>query len=526
MTYKVFISSAGIGSRLKAHTSFRNKGLVTLGLKPAISLIIEKFNENIPIVIAVGYEKESLIEVILEMYPSREIEFINVDNFDGPNSGLGYSMLCCEQALQCPFIFIPNDTILATEQIDLNPNITGNWVGLFKNDADVIDPSHYRCAETIDNSILSILPKGLNTENIYIGLCGINDYQDFWKAMRSSSNAITEGESFGLNKLNNKKSIYFKDWHDTGNLNTIQTAFEKFSSVEHNILPKKEEAIWIFEDKCIKYHKDKAFIQERIKRMNFMPTELLPQIQSIGENFFSYKFCNGDLLARHTDTSIFKNFLDEMQTRLWKNQSTNHDQAYETQEEFYRKKTVARVKLYLHRFDQVDNVNSINGNTVKPVKDILANFNWPEFYKGAVWTHFHGYLHGENIIFDNVGKFKLLDWRQNFGNGNYEFGDVYYDLAKIMHGLIVRHSIVNEGRFSIDYKNTQTVNIDIDNTQSFFDLQAVFSSWLEDQGYSLSRVHLVTALIFINIAALHHYPYSKFIYLLGQLQLNKYLSND
>ena len=46
MTYKVFISSAGTGSRLKAHTSFRNKGLVTLGLKPAISLIIEKFNDT------------------------------------------------------------------------------------------------------------------------------------------------------------------------------------------------------------------------------------------------------------------------------------------------------------------------------------------------------------------------------------------------------------------------------------------------------------------------------------------------
>ena len=55
--YKLFISSAGTGSRLKAHTTYRNKGLLTLGLKPALVHIIEKFDPEIPIVIAVGYKK-------------------------------------------------------------------------------------------------------------------------------------------------------------------------------------------------------------------------------------------------------------------------------------------------------------------------------------------------------------------------------------------------------------------------------------------------------------------------------------
>ena len=64
MDYKVLISSAGTGTRLKAYTSKRNKGLITLGLKPALSHIIEKFDPQLEFVIAVGYESETVIEVL------------------------------------------------------------------------------------------------------------------------------------------------------------------------------------------------------------------------------------------------------------------------------------------------------------------------------------------------------------------------------------------------------------------------------------------------------------------------------
>ena len=37
--------------------------------------------------------------------------------------------------------------------------------------------------------------------------------------------------------------------------------------------------------------------------------------------------------------------------------------------------------------------------------------------------------------------FSLLDWRQNFGR-SYVFGDIYYDLAKLHHGLIISHDFI------------------------------------------------------------------------------------
>ena len=45
-------------------------------------------------------------------------------------------------------------------------------------------------------------------------------------------------------------------------------------------------------------------------------------------------------------------------------------------------------------------------------------------------------------------KFTFLDWRQDF-NGIITYGDLYYDLGKLMHGIIVSHEIVNKNKFEI-----------------------------------------------------------------------------
>ncbi len=524
--YKLFISSAGIGSRLKTHTNFRNKALLTLGLKPAIAHIIDKFPPDVPVVIAVGYKKDSLIEVLSEFYPDRSIEFVYVDNYDGVGSGLGLSMLCCEKYLQCPFIFVPNDTLIFSSNINLNPEKYGNWIGLFNNNGDKVDPAHYRCAEIGNDSLISILPKGLNTENVYIGLCGVLDFQNFWTKMRSSETAIEEGESFGLNGLKNIKPIFFSDWYDTGNINRIERAFIKYNDNTHNILPKIEEAIWMHGDKCIKYHKDVLFIEDRLRRLNHLPGEMTPEIINRGKNFFSYRFSNGKLLSNYCDVNNFLKFLNKAESALWKNRSQNFEHSIEIQNKFYKEKTFERVELYLQRFDQKDQITLINEIKVPTVSDILHKIRWEEFYKGAIWANFHGDLHGDNIVVEGNGKFTLLDWRQNFGDDNYEFGDIYYDLGKLMHGLVVRHPMIAQKRYLINQIDESSVNLDVDNSLSFFQIRLFFEDWIVQNGYDLRRVKQVMALIFINIAALHDFPYSKFLFHLGQLQMSEMFNYD
>ncbi len=120
-----------------------------------------------------------------------------------------------------------------------------------------------------------------------------------------------------------------------------------------------------------------------------------------------------------------------------------------------------------------------------------------------------------------TGEFYLLDWRQNFG-GIVEYGDVYYDLAKLLHGLIVSHELINKECFSVK-KIDNIIDFDLHRKNSLINNQHQLFSFVERKGYDLNKVNLLTSLIFLNIAALHHDPYSKMLFYLGKEMLFKNL---
>ena len=101
-----------------------------------------------------------------------------------------------------------------------------------------------------------------------------------------------------------------------------------------------------------------------------------------------------------------------------------------------------------HRCQYIDRYETINGNTIPPVREMLNTIDWASFAKSSIPARFHGDLHFENILISETGNFTLLDWRQDFA-GMTDFGDLYYDLAKLLHGMIVSHRLVNQGLFSI-----------------------------------------------------------------------------
>ena len=133
---------------------------------------------------------------------------------------------------------------------------------------------------------------------------------------------------------------------------------------------------------------------------------------------------------------------------------------------------------------------------------------------------FHGDLQPENILVKK-NKFILLDWREDFSGIN-NYGDIYYDLAKINHGLIIDHSIIKQSKFDIkiDKKN---IKFSFKQSKENKDCQKLFFKFLKDNNYSLIKVKILTSLIFLNIAGLHHYPYSIFLYYLGKSSLYKSL---
>ena len=518
MSYRVLIPTAGVGSRLGHLTKHINKSLVSVGNRPTLSHQIEQFPPDCEFVIALGH-KGDLVRQFLELaYPNKRFHFVSVSPFEGKGSGLGYTLICCANYLQQPFVFLSCDT-LVTEVI---PSPIEDWMGY----ANLTNSDLYRTLEVKDNRVNDILEKGAEgpgTRYPYIGLAGVANYRLFWDAMLSGgSPAIEQGEAYGLRRILIQNSIRARqfDWQDAGTVNTLQETRIKYTRTdEPNILEKETEAIWLLNKEVIKFSTDKTFIQNRVKRSKIL-SAFVPSVVSSSANLFTYHKVNGQVLSAVVNLPLFHQLLTHAK-RFWKPAKLSVAQKSEFQErcyKFYKLKTEERVDAFYKKFDRKDGTEPINNEKMPTLAALLSQVDWRSLSNGLP-GRFHGDFHFENILWDyETGQFTFLDWRQDFA-GDLQVGDIYYDLAKLLHGLIVSHDLIAKDHFQVNWVANQ-ITFKLLRKQELVECEQYFYDWCRNNGYSPKRVRLITALVYLNIAALHHFPYSLLLFALGKRLLN------
>ena len=109
-----------------------------------------------------------------------------------------------------------------------------------------------------------------------------------------------------------------------------------------------------------------------------------------------------------------------------------------------------------------------------------------------------------------------------FFGGLQILGDLYYDLAKLHHALIVNGKIIRENKFKIDIKNDK-VYFKIKKRTHLIKYLNELENFVKQKNWSLKKLRIMSSLIYLNIAVLHHYPYSEFLYYFGRYNLFKAL---
>jgi hypothetical protein len=510
MKYKFLITSAGLGSRLGEESRKINKALITIVDRPCIDYIVSKVPIEIEIVVAVGYQKETLTDYLRIAYPTRRITVVEIDKFSGDGSGLGYTLLRCKEYLQLPFIFCSNDTIVL-EDI---PAPEFNWMGFDERS----NSDDYR-GLIIDNGLVQdVCAKGVSSKSKpYIGLAGIHDYKQFWESLATgiSQGSLEVGESYALKHMISLgiKACRFT-WYDSGSKAALENCRNNFKArAKYNILPKANEAIWFVGDLVIKYNSDANFIKNRIIRTESLK-EFVPRIVAFGQNLYAYNIVEGRVFSEAPTANKFARLLKYLE-EFWQpiELDCNQKQMFvDTCLAFYKHKTITRIQEYLKRFELQDKSSTINGDLIPPISELLNQIDWEILSKGLA-VRFHGDLHFENIletVESKSGGFILLDWRQDFG-GNVVYGDIYYDLGKLLHGLIVSHKIIEENRFRIN-ETVDVVDYDLNRFNTLVEFEDQLKEFVCARGLSWKKVRLICAIILINIAPLHHHPYSGLLY--------------
>lgn len=520
MSYRVCIPCAGTGSRLAEKTKYLNKCLVNIGIHATISLIINKYSSDTEFVVALGYKGELVREFLKLAHPDRIFHYVDVFPYEGEQAGLGRSLQMCKQYLQQPFVFNSCDTIVG----DSIPAPDTNWMGY----CSVSDVKEYRSLVLDSGKVKDIIEKSDNIKGTrfpYIGLAGVHDIDEFWRGMDvEQPGSIVEGEACGMRHLLRRGvQAYEFDWNDTGNKEALARCIDKFQQVgDPRILEKERETIWFVGNTVVKFSVDKGFILNRVKRA-MMLQPYVPVVKGHTEHMYSYEKADGVVFSSIATVGLLKRLLN-VGKDFWLAKTMTAVDYIEFKKkclEFYHDKTHERVSLFHAKCGRDTVLRFVNNEPVRCVSELLDSIDWDWLSEGLP-GQYHGDFHFENVLWQqSQEKFVFVDWRQDFG-GTLAVGDIYYDLAKLLHGMIINHDIISKGLFRVSW-DRDLASYDFHRTYNLIRCEDYFKEWIIAHGYDLKKVYLITSLIYLNIAPLHKEPYSLLLYALGISMLSKEL---
>jgi dTDP-glucose pyrophosphorylase len=507
----VCILTAGMGTRMGLYTDEVNKALLPLDDRAIISHIIERFPMDTEFVVGLGYLHEQVRQYLRIAHPDREITFVDIENFDGPGSGPGLSLSCCRSHLQRPFYFVSCDTLWDGA---LPMPLDHNWLGV----APVpVEQTDRYCTLLIEaDRITELKDKEAVTTSGYqafVGLCYIHDFDVYWESLDNSD--LVAGElqmSTALRGLIEQCDVRPRsiEWTDVGDLEKYKDAVLRYADYDFS---KSDEIFFKVGPKIIKYFVDESLAEKRVAKASIL-SGVFPVITDHSAGFYAYEYQPGETLYQCNSPLIFKNLLKWLEESLWQKADVDKKIMGQACRNFYMDKTLKRLELFNGKYPGHAEPTNVNGQEIPLLEELIDQISWEKLEAG-IPSFMHGDLQFDNILFDvNTQTYTLIDWRSDF-SGHVEFGDLYYDIAKLRGGIILNYDFIKKGLLTYE-EDGASANFDFAQrylTKVYLD---ILDEYVLRNSLDLKRVRLLTAIIYLNMSPLHHYPFDKMLHALGR----------
>jgi len=516
MKKKLFISTAGIGSRVAGLGIVPNKSLLPINYESVITKILDKFDNDIEVLIAVGHNANIVKNFLKLSHPEKKFTFIKVNRYFGKGSGAGYTLNYCKKYLQCPFIYTACDTITLEK-----PKFEKfNWVGVSKTKISerflIFEKKSKFSGYSFFNKKRHFeISKKKKNFDAFIGLANIYDYKLFWKGFEANKQ-LSDNElqfSNGLHLLSNKIKLKKFKWLDTG---TNESYIDTLNFFKDKTQRKPGEVVYIIKNRVIKYFSDKKKCKKLKERAKSLKSNG-PKIIKSPDNFLVYEYIKGKHLTE-VNEKLFSKFLENLKKNFWKKKVVNSKKFKIQCKKFYKDKTYERVSLAINQNPNIDRIANINGKKIPSIYKILRKVKW-EFLSEGIPVNFHGDLQPENIIITKNNDFKLIDWRTDFSELTY--GDIYYEFSKLNHMLTINTRKVLDGKIKVHYQSNNEVKYSFETRNVLLKFQKILYQFIEKNNFNLNKVKILTALIYLNISKFYDNPYSELLFYHGKKQLHK-----
>ena len=499
------IASAGIGSRFNPFSSFANKALAPIPFKPLICELIDLIPSSSDIHIVTGYGREDLMHIIKLFCPEKTI--YEQTNHDFAKTGMGDSILPILEKQVDPLCILPNDGIY--KQIpSLHFDKSIDFVLGYVRTSDVDNPSDYLLLSADTEGNLQsykrnqlVYDSSLSHELAFTGFMYIRNPQGFADLLKSCESPRELYSPFGKIIANRSKcQCIAVKWTDCGTYSKYKAYISSISSYDFS---KEEETLLLEKDKpVIKIFKDKSVAIKRVLKAQSYP-QAFPECTLLpsGSGYY-YDYISGNTLYSDCSVSNLRRLLSFLDQYLWSPRESISLE--EDSRSFYKEKTRNRIALFQSKYD-LNRIKSINQSRI-PSSGWIPDFNYESFVTNSVASPIHGDLQYDNVLI-NDNEIVLLDWRHEFGNNNL-YGDLYYDFAKLMGGILLNYQRIKVADFYCELSNDGS-SVSCSYIQDPYSEEhlSVLSEFIISKGFNVKHCWQLLSLIYMNMAPLHHYPF-------------------
>lgn len=508
--HTVIIPTAGLGSRMGNYTKNLNKALLPYKDKPVLAHIIDNFPRDSKFIIPVGYLKQQIIDFCHVAYSDRDIEFVDIDDWQSEKSGTGYTLLQCKTSINTPFWYVPCDTYFDQTVVDSVRNKDCYFVKTVPE-----QDTHLYTMFDKNNSFhihdIKFKEHTPSTWAAFTGLMYIVDYTDFFARLEASNS----NEFIGIIKLGSDTAT-LSTWLDFGSPTIYQTELSKSQKFDFT---KKDEVTYICNNRVVKWWLDSTVAKKKFDKVQANPRVFPGNCQYSG-NYMAYDFFQGQTLYEFNNPIAFSELLTWLEHNVWIDKSID---IKAESIEFYKTKSLQRINKFLDKYPNLSIITNIDGIPVKDYQYYLNKIDWEYLATTTRPGFLHGDLQFDNIVISNSGEFKIIDWRHEFA-GLVDSGDIYYDLAKMMGGLIINYANIKNHNFNIEIDN-ESVTLSVPNIDNITVYQTKLKKYILDNNLDLNKVQQLVPIIFWNMSPLHTQPFDLFLWYLG-IKLFAELDND
>ena len=110
-----------------------------------------------------------------------------------------------------------------------------------------------------------------------------------------------------------------------------------------------------------------------------------------------------------------------------------------------------------------------------------------------------------------------MDWRHEFDT-EINYGDLYYDLSKLRHNMILNHSNILNDLYNVNITNDE-VYVDLKCNYILIKQLEEYNQFIKKYDYNLKKVEILTAIIWLNMAPLYDGKFRDFLFYFGKFNL-------